>query len=167
MAKLAPVQNQGLRICLNAFRTTNAASLHVEANEMPVALRHIKLSMQYVVKTLSNPTNPTQALLATPHFEQRFDRTNAIRPLVIRIKHHLQAAAIDVTVLDEHRLSEVAPWRLKTPLVDFRWLNTPKNVPARTHSTRCTVSLELNVITLSLSSQMAPKLATNQLCVRV
>ena len=30
MAKLAPVQNQGLRICLNAFRTTNAASLHVE-----------------------------------------------------------------------------------------------------------------------------------------
>ena len=30
MAKLAPVQNQGLRICLNAFRTTNAASLHVD-----------------------------------------------------------------------------------------------------------------------------------------
>ena len=32
--------------------TTNAASLHVEANEMPIALRHIRLSMQYVVKTL-------------------------------------------------------------------------------------------------------------------
>ena len=119
MAKLAPVQNQGLRICLNAFRTTNAASLHVEANEMPIALRHIKLSMQYVVKTLSNPTNPTRQLLATPHFEQRFNRTNAIRPLGIRIKHHLEAAAIDVTVLADHRLSTVPPWRLKTPSVDF------------------------------------------------
>ena len=62
----------------------------------------------------------TYILLATPRFEQRFERTTAIRPLGIRIKDHLQAAAINVaSVLANQRLSTVPPWRLKTPLVDF------------------------------------------------
>ena len=36
---LDPIQNQALRLCLGAFRTSPATSLHVEANEMPMELR--------------------------------------------------------------------------------------------------------------------------------
>ena len=114
--------------------TTNAASLHVEANEMPIALRHIRLSMQYVVKALSNPTNLTRQLLATLRFDQRFDRTTAIRPLGIRIKDHLQAAAINVAVLDNHRLSTRPPWHLITPLVDFSQAKHTKSTSPDTFS---------------------------------
>ena len=35
---LDPIQNQALRLCLGAFRTSPATSLHVEANEMPMEL---------------------------------------------------------------------------------------------------------------------------------
>ena len=144
MAKLAPVQNQGLRICLNAFRTTNAASLHVEANEMPIKLRHIKLSMQYVVKTLSSPSNPTHKLLATPSFQHKFDRTKAIRPLGLRIRPHFEAAAIDTTVLASYRPSKVPPWRLKTPIVDFSLTH---------YSKRCTSPDTYNALFLELRAR--------------
>ena len=44
---LEPVQNQALRLCLGAFRTSPATSLHIEANEMPLDLRRRKLASQY------------------------------------------------------------------------------------------------------------------------
>ena len=54
---LDPVQHKALRLCLNAFRTTPVDSLHVEANEMPLDLRRLKLAMQYAI---------TLPILATP-----------------------------------------------------------------------------------------------------
>ena len=35
LKKLEPIQNQDLRICLGAFRTSSMQSLYVEANEPP------------------------------------------------------------------------------------------------------------------------------------
>ena len=39
LKKLEPIQNQGLRVCLGAFRTSPMQSLHVEAKESPLYLR--------------------------------------------------------------------------------------------------------------------------------
>ena len=39
LKKLEPIQNQGLRICLEAFRTSPIQSLYVEANEPPLYLK--------------------------------------------------------------------------------------------------------------------------------
>ena len=36
--KLIPIQNQALRLCLGAFRTSPMHSLHVQANELPLQL---------------------------------------------------------------------------------------------------------------------------------
>ena len=41
---LKPIQNQGLRLALGAFRTSPETSLHVEANELPLDLRRKKNS---------------------------------------------------------------------------------------------------------------------------
>ena len=48
------IQNSALRICLGAFRTSPASSLHVEANELPLELRWVKLSLQYILKLKAN-----------------------------------------------------------------------------------------------------------------
>ena len=69
---LDPVQHKALRLCLNAFRTTPVDSLHVEANEMPLDLRRLKLATQYAIKLFANPRNPAYCLVFTPKFEQEF-----------------------------------------------------------------------------------------------
>ena len=55
---LNPIQNQGLRLALGAFRTSPESSLQAEASVMPLELRRQKLSLQYAVKVSSHPKNP-------------------------------------------------------------------------------------------------------------
>ena len=56
--RLDTVHNQGLRLCLGAFRTSPVQSLYVEANEPPLDMRRTCLSLQYGVKLMSNEVNP-------------------------------------------------------------------------------------------------------------
>jgi hypothetical protein len=56
--QLDPIQNQGLKICLGAFRTSPVESLQVEANELFPYLRREKLALQYALKLKSNLSNP-------------------------------------------------------------------------------------------------------------
>src|SRR5881396_3248915 len=58
IAMLDPIQNQALRICLGAFRTSPVESLQVEANEPPLDFRCQRLSLQYLCKLKSNPSHP-------------------------------------------------------------------------------------------------------------
>ena len=55
---LNTVHHQGLRLALGAFRTSPVESLYVEAGELPLEHRRIKLSLQYVTKLKSTPSNP-------------------------------------------------------------------------------------------------------------
>ena len=90
---LEPVQNQALRICLNAFRSSPRESLHVEANEQPLHIRHIKLSLQYATKLYSNKTNLAHSTVFNPKFRQDFlDNENTIPSFGIRIDKHIKEA---------------------------------------------------------------------------
>ena len=55
---LNTIHHQGLRLALGAFRTSPVESLYVEAGELPLEHRRIKLSLQYVTKLKSTPSNP-------------------------------------------------------------------------------------------------------------
>ena len=66
LKKVEPIQNQGLKICLGAFRTSPMQSLHVEANEPPLYLRFDKLCIQYALKLRSNPDNAAYDIVLTP-----------------------------------------------------------------------------------------------------
>ena len=55
---LNTVHHQGLRLALGAFRTSQVESLYVEASELPLEQRRIKLSLQYITKLKSTPSNP-------------------------------------------------------------------------------------------------------------
>jgi len=47
-----PIENCSLRLCLHAYRTSPASSLHVEANEPPLCFRWKKLEGLHYAKTL-------------------------------------------------------------------------------------------------------------------
>ncbi len=124
---LEPIQNQGLRISLNAFRTSPSDSLHVEANELPLDIRRNKLSMQYAVKVYSNKDNPIhQVIFGHNHIMAYEQNTNIIPPFGIRIKPHLEAAGIRLEYIADLRLSERPPWKLSKPYVIKSLANTPK-----------------------------------------
>ena len=55
---LDPIHNQGLRLCLGAFRTSLVESLYVDAHEPCLGARRAKLSLQYASKIKSLPKHP-------------------------------------------------------------------------------------------------------------
>ena len=58
LAKLDPLNNQGLRLSLGDFRSSPVESFYVEAHEPPLEIRRDKLALQYVLKLKANPKNP-------------------------------------------------------------------------------------------------------------
>ena len=50
---LNTIHHQGLRLVLGAFRTSPVESLYVEAGELPLEERRIKLALQYITKLKS------------------------------------------------------------------------------------------------------------------
>jgi len=83
---LDPVQNQALRLCLGAFRTSPVSSLHVEANEIPLDIRRRRLASQYCFKVSSDVTNPARSCIFNKSFSKLFaKRPKQIRPLGFRV----------------------------------------------------------------------------------
>ena len=70
---LDPVHNQGLRICLGAFRTSPIESLYVDAHEPCLGARRAKLSLQYASKIMSLPNQPTYNTVFDDNYMKLFD----------------------------------------------------------------------------------------------
>ena len=87
LRKIETIQNQALRICLGAFRTSPIDSLHVEANETPMYLRRKKLALQYALKIKSTQENPVYEIIFMPNYVDHYLRKpNMIPSFVVRIK---------------------------------------------------------------------------------
>ena len=56
---LDSIHNQGLRLCLGAFRTSPVKSLYVDAHEPCLGARRAKLPLQYASKIKSMPKHCT------------------------------------------------------------------------------------------------------------
>ena len=73
---LDTIQNQGLRIALNAYRTSPAASLRVEAaSERPIDLRHLQLARMYYTNCHANDSNPARQSTENASHDVRFGTT--------------------------------------------------------------------------------------------
>ena len=66
---LDAIQHQDLRLCLGTFRTSPVNSLYVEANEPPLDLRRLKLTLQYIVKLKAKIDNPAFDCVFNPQYE--------------------------------------------------------------------------------------------------
>ena len=125
---LNTVHHQGLRLALGAFRTSPVESLYVEASELPLEQRRIKLSLQYITKLKSTPSNPAYNCVFNPQYEQKYLRnTKTISPLGIRMKPHLEDCDIILDQINDDDIYDIPPWELTSPSVNFKIHSTPKS----------------------------------------
>ena len=73
LESLETIQNQALRLCLGAFRTSPVESLEVETGQMSLEIRRLKLSMQYAIKLYTNHNNQTRSIVFTNKNQHLFD----------------------------------------------------------------------------------------------
>ena len=117
---LDTIHHQGLRLALGAFRTSPVESLYVEAGEVPLKHRRIKLSLQYVTKLRSSPSNPAYSCVFRPEYENKYlSHTKVIPPLGIRIKEHFKGCDILIDQINEDDIYDIPPWEISTPTVNL------------------------------------------------
>ena len=125
---LNTIHHQGLRLALGAFRTSPVESLYVEAGELPLEHRRIKLSLQYVTKLKSTPSNPAFNCVFKPEYEHKYLRnTKVISPLGIRIKEHLQGSNILIDEINEDDIYDIPPWELSCPTINLTLHSSSKS----------------------------------------
>ena len=118
--RLDTVHNQGLRLCLGAFRTSPVQSLYVEANEPPLDMRRTRLSLQYGVKLMSNEVNPAYSAVFQSDIVATYEaKERAIRPLGLRIERHLDGVGFHTHVIAPYTVMKTPPWKLIVPTVCF------------------------------------------------
>ena len=126
--RLNPVQNQALRICLGAFRTSPTVSLHVEANVPPLNLRRKKLSIQYAIRVKADKRNPTHNTLFRGNARNPFKGNKQVTPPFSRCARTLtKEAGIPLEVVKEIKPPEKPPWSQKKPLVILEMCKNKKN----------------------------------------
>ena len=132
---LDPIHNQGLRLCLGAFRTSPVESLYAEADEPSLSDRRDKLSLQFALKLRSNPGNPAYKCVFEPLYAGLFDlKPNTIPSFGIRIQPLITDSHLNDSFdfIADYRVSQSAPWLLKQPTLLFD-LNRSKK--SQTHPT--------------------------------
>ena len=133
MRKLETIQNQALRICLGAYKTSPVESLHVEANELPMHLRREKLAIQYALKIKSCPFNPANSVIFNPNYEDLYaNKPNTIPSFGIRIKAALQEICEDTTIISPQKHIEIPPWLVPPIEIDLSLAENkkdPSNAP--------------------------------------
>ena len=118
---LDPIQNQGLRLALGAYRTSPEKSLHVEANELPLELRRRKLSLQYAVKISSLPTNPAyDCIFNIPSkIINISSKNNSIKPFGMRVAKDLKDLEFEKDNTENYFFPAIPLWELKLPKIDL------------------------------------------------
>ena len=120
---LDPIQNQALRICLGAFRTSPADSLCVEANEMPLERRRQQLAGQYIIKIKSYSDNPAYDSLFNLECPTLYENTNSIRPSGFYMKAFLEDMEeyqdLDLSTIQQFSVAPFPPWEYVPPVIDL------------------------------------------------
>ena len=129
LKKLEPIQNQGLRICLGAFRTFPMQGLYVEAKEPPLYLRFDKLYVQYALKLRSDPDYPAYDVVFNPQFCDLYDKkSSAIRYFGHRVEEDLSAVCPQLDLIQTVSLPDDPPWKVQKPHIDLYLTHQKKHL---------------------------------------
>jgi len=117
---LDPIENCALRLCLGAFRTSPATSLCVEANEPPLDIRRKRLSLQYVARLASNPSNPAHNVAFKPQFKAQFNKKpSQTATFGIRMAPDIKTLGLVGKNVALWSIPTVPPWTLHRPIVNL------------------------------------------------
>ena len=117
--KIDPIHNQGLRLCLGAFRTSPMESLYVEANEESLYKRRERLSIQYALKLKSIPYHPRHRTIFQPKYTIKFAfKPTAIPTFGLRVKSILEdIPLIELSDIAEYQEPENPVWTIDQPVI--------------------------------------------------
>ena len=116
---LDAVHHAGLRICLEAFRTSPVQSLYVKVGETSLSLRRLRLVLNCVLKLHSVLENPAYDSVVDPKFLSHFEAQPHITS-TLGIRLHFRAAGIDVEgISNDSLLTGVSTWSMSIPVVRF------------------------------------------------
>lgn len=128
---LDPIQNQALRYCLGAFRTSPIQSIHIEIDEPPLSLRREKLSLNYMLKLKSQPKFPASKCATEGLHRNIFEaKPNLIKPFGLRIHIPLDNLALDLGCVSTESPYPECVWRLSPPRVHFDMLAAKRTGPS-------------------------------------
>ena len=100
----------------------------MEADEPSLSERRVKLSLQYITKLKSSPTNPSYEYVFEPMYTTLFERkTTAISPLGIRMKDHVLSVDIPMEDIQPTKFLSVPHWQLVKPIVNMDLTKLPKS----------------------------------------
>ena len=100
LKQLDPIHHQGLQIALGAFCSSPTQSLYVEAHELSLTTRRLKLSLNYVLKLKSLPENPAYSCVFEPENTKLFEASESkVPPLGIRIIPHLEKSKLNLNLV--------------------------------------------------------------------
>ena len=112
LKKLDPIQNNALRLCLGAFRSTPIESLYVEADESPLEYRRNKLALQYGIELKANRDIPSyEYVFPTNYTYKTCQRKSANPSFRVRLQSLLDESGIDFDdVADSDDLLDLPVW---------------------------------------------------------
>ena len=97
------IHYHGLRLALGAFRTAPVASLYVEAYEPSLYSRGEKLSLQYAIRLVANPSNPAHEVTFQPNYVDLYEqKPKIIKSFGIRLSPLLESANIKPQNVEKH-----------------------------------------------------------------
>ena len=125
---LLTIENEGLRLCLGAFRTSPISSLHVEASELPFDLRCIKSGLYFISRILSIPNHPCFNFIRSPPFSNLFHlNRRVVPPIGIRLSSHISQLNLYSTSLLRSSPPPVPPWTIHIPSIYLNLSFFPKH----------------------------------------
>jgi ribonuclease HI len=131
-ALLDPIENEGLRIATGAFKSTPIQSLQVIANQLPLDLRRLQLSLKYYYKIRSHIYNPAFHATIPPTDRLLFHNKRLPVPLAIRTNDFIDRESIprkNICPAFSYRILNITipTWKIRTPDFNKSLLEYPKS----------------------------------------
>ena len=121
LARLRKIQNQALRICCGAMKSTPICALQASCNEMPLELRHQYLCLNFKAKLMRLPrdTHPAQNLIEDSAEELYCFTEQTINTF----NEYTKSPVFDHLSLEYNSSTTRAPWLLHRPVIDLTLSN--------------------------------------------
>ena len=114
---LDPVHHQGSRWGLSAHLLPKVSKWKHMNSPYPLAVWNC---LNYVLELKSLPENKTYSCVFEPQNTKRFEESESKIPFLgIRILAHLKKSKINLNLIGDVPLLDIAPWTLSAPIVRF------------------------------------------------
>ena len=110
LERLEVIHNEGLRLCLGAFRSSPLESLNVEANYYPLRFRRKKLGLQYGLKIKSNRGNAAYQSIFKHPYPHLHTSDDGKKPFAYDFKEEINKAEISIDNILSNKVPKIPIW---------------------------------------------------------